>query len=190
MKYLFGFLVTVGLIVLLIILLATGGSSKTTLPNTSKLLTTYSYDPTALVRLTVDSPITAPQNHHAARITVSRDNTTFEQLVGYNGQITSTQSYPNTQTSYVTFLRAIELAGFTRGDTAANLKNDRGYCALGSRYIFEFEAGGKQLERFWSTSCGGIRSFKGNTNLNLSLFRKQVPDFDNLTSNNDFSIGL
>ena len=123
MKYLFGFLVTVGLIVLLIILLATGGSSKTTLPNTSKLLTTYSNDPTALVRLTVDSPITAPQNHHAARITVSRDNTTFEQLVGYNGQITSTQSYPNTQTSYVTFLRAIEDRKSTRLNSSHVLRS-------------------------------------------------------------------
>ncbi len=190
MKYLIGFLVTVGLIVLLIVLLVTGGDSKTQVPKTLRVLTAYSDDATALVRLTVDGPITSPQEHHAARITVSRDTTTFEQLVGYNGQVTQTQSYGNTQTSYLTFLRAIELAGFTKGDTSSELKNDRGYCALGSRYIFEFEAGGKQLERFWSTSCGGIRSFKGNSSLNLTLFRNQVPDYNKLTSQNDFNINL
>ena len=174
----------------MIVLLVSGGGSKTAVPSTSKLLTSYSNSSSALVRLTVDGPITAPQDHHAARITVSRDKTTFEQLIGYDGQVTSTQSFNNTQTSYLSFLRAIELAGFTKGDTAANLKNDRGFCPLGSRYIFEFEDNGKQLERFWSTSCGGTRSFKGNTALNLSLFRNQVPDYDKLTSNNDFTIDL
>lgn len=190
MKYLLGFFITVGLIILLIVLLVMGNGPKTQVPNSSKTLASYSNDQSALVRLTVDGPITSPQEHHASRITVSRDSTTYEQLVGYNGQITSTQTFGNTQTSYLSFLRAIQLAGFTRGDTAANLKNDRGFCALGSRYIFEFEADGKQLERFWSSSCGGASSFKGSTALNLALFRKQVPDYDKLTSQNDFSLSL
>lgn len=190
MKYLLGFFVTILLIIMLIVLLVGGGSTKTAVPNTSHSLASYSNDQTAVVRVTVDGPITAPQNHHATRITVSRDSATFEQLVGYNGQITSTQTYPNTQTSYLSFLRGIELAGFTKGDIATNLKNDRGFCALGSRYIFEFEASGKQLERFWSTSCGGTKSFKGNTTINLALFRKQIPDYDKLTSQNDFNLDL
>ena len=190
MKYLIGFLITVGLIILLIVLLVSGSGSKTQVPHTSKTLASYSDDSTALVRLTVDGPITSPQEHHATRISVSRDTTTYEQLVGYNGHVTLAQSYPNTQTSYLSFLRAIELAGFTKGDTAANLKNDRGFCALGSRYIFEFEASGKQLERFWSTSCDGTRSFRGNAPLNLSLFRKQIPEYNKFTSQNDFSINL
>lgn len=190
MKYIIGLFVTVVLIILLIVLLVTGGSPKTQVPNSSKTLASYSNDPSAVVRLTVDGPITSPQDHHATRISVSRDSTTFEQLVGYNGQITTTQTYPNTQTSYLSFLRAIEIAGFTKGNTSASLKNDRGFCALGSRYIFEFEDNGKQLERFWSSSCGHVKSFQGNAPLNLSLFRKQVPDYDKLTNQTDFKLEL
>lgn len=187
MKYIFGFLVTILLIILLIILLVTGGGSKSQAPNSSKTLSTYSDDASALVRLTVDGPIVAPQNHRATRITVSRDSTTFEQLVGYNGQVTLTQTYGNTQTSYLSFLRALQLAGFTKGDKSTDLKNDRGYCALGSRYIFELEASNKRLERFWSTSCGETRSFDGNTPLNLTLFRNQVPDYNKLINRSDSS---
>ena len=178
MKYLIGLLVTIGLIILLIVLLVTGGS-KSKVPHTSQSLSSYSNDDQALVRLTVDGPINSPQDHRATRITVSRDSTVYEQLKGYNGEVVNLKTFPNTQTSYLSFLRSIELAGFTRGDTSAALTNDRGHCPLGSRYIFEIEDHGKQLERFWSTSCSGPKSFQGSANLIISLFRMQVPGFYN-----------
>ncbi|MDL2341529.1 MAG: hypothetical protein QFB87_00415 [Patescibacteria group bacterium] len=189
MKYLIGFFVTVGLIILLIVLLVSGGDTKTKVPNSSKSLDSYASS-AATARLTIDGPVSAPQNHYATRITVGRDSTTYEELQGYDGNVIKTQTYPNTQTSYTSFLRAIELAGFTKGDTAASLKNDRGYCALGSRYIFEFVDSGKQLERFWSTSCAGPKSFQGKTNLTLSLFKKQVPDYNKLVDHRSFSFDL
>lgn len=189
MKYIIGFLLTIGLLILLIVLLATGGSKTTKVPNTSKKLDSYA-NTSAVTRLTIDGPITNPQEHKATRITVGRDTTTYEQLQGYDGAIVNTQSFPNTQTSYLSFLRAIELAGFTLGDTSANLKNDRGYCPLGNRYIFELEDNGKQIERFWSASCSGAHSFKGSTNLNVTLFKRQVPSFNKLDDKSNYSFNL
>ena len=183
MKYIIGLFVTIGLLILLIVLLTMGGGSKTKVPNSSQTLESYA-NSSATVRLTVEGPINAPQDHLATRITVSRDMTTYEQIRGYDGGVVKTQSFPNTLSSYDSFLRAIELAGFTKGVTTDALKNDRGFCALGSRYIFELDDGGKQLERYWSSSCSGPKTFNGNTNLNITLFRKQVPNF------NDFSNDL
>lgn len=175
MRYLIGFFITVGLIILLIVLLVTGGS-KSKVPTTSKSLDSYSTS-SAVVRLTIDGPINSAKEHRATRITVGRDSTTYEQLQGYDGNVTLLQTYPNSQTGYESFLRAIQLAGFTKGDTSSKLKDDRGYCPLGSRFIFEIEDNGNRLERFWSTNCSGPKSFLGNTNLVVDLFKRQVPDF-------------
>lgn len=184
MKYILGFMASILLIILLIILLVSGGSnSKTKVPNSSVTLASYA-STEALTRLTIDGPITAPQDHRAQRITVSRDVITYEQLIGYDGQVVTTKTFPNTATSYESFLRAIGLAGFTKGDTAASLANDRGRCPLGSRYIFELENKGKRLERFWATSCKGPKSFQGSTNLNISLFKRQVPGYNKLSRQN------
>ena len=187
MKYIIGLLITTGLIILLIVLLVSGGGSKQKVPNTSKSLDSYA-NSQAIARLTVDGPINAPGNHRSSRISVGRDSTTYEQFKGYDGEIIASQTFPNTQNSYESFLRAIKIAGFTSGDTSDALKNDRGYCALGTRYIFEFEDGsGKRLERFWSSTCGSPKSFKGNTSLNVILFQKQVPDYSRLTNNVDIN---
>lgn len=182
MKYIIGLLITAGLIILLIFLLVSGGNGTKKVPKTAKSLSSYASSQ-AIARLTIDGPVTAPENHQAERITISRDTATYEQFKGYDGQLLNSQTFLNTQTSYESFLRAIQIAGFTKGDNSEALKNDRGYCALGTRYIFEFQdANGKQLERYWSSSCNGVKSFKGNTPLNVTLFKKQIPGYNKLYS--------
>jgi hypothetical protein len=181
MKYILGFFVTILLLIVLVMLLVFGGNDKKSVPNTSKTLDSYSKTE-ALTRLTVDGPINAPEVHRATRITVSKSETTLEQLRGYDGQVIDVKIYPNTQTSYLSFLRALDLAGFTKGDTSESLKNDRGYCPLGSRYIFELQDKGKQLQRFWSTTCKGAKSYEGNTSLTVQLFKNQVPNYSKVTT--------
>lgn len=183
MRYFIGFLITIGLIVLLIILLVHGGGNKSKLPNSSKTLDSYA-GTDATVRLTIDESIVAQQEHHAEQITVGRDQVTYEQITGYDGKVTKSQTYANTESSYSTFLHALDHAGFTKGNTASNLKDERGYCPLGQRYIFELIDNGDDVERFWSTNCSGPKSFLGNTSLNLQLFQKQVPDYNKLTNEN------
>lgn len=181
MKYILGFFITILLLVLLIVLLVTGGDNKTSGPTTSKALTEYA-NTDSVSSLTIAGPINAQQEYRETRISVNRDTTTLEQIQGYQGAVTDLQTFPNSVASYEAFLRSIELAGFTKGDKSEKLKNDRGYCPLGTRYIFEFEAEGKQLERFWSTSCSGAKTYLGNTSLSVTLFKRQIPDFNRLDS--------
>lgn len=181
MKYILGFFVTVLLLIVLVMLLVFGGDDKKSVPSTSKTLASYS-NSEAETRLTIDGPINAPEMHRATRITVSQTKTTLEQLRGYDGQVIDTKTFDNTQTSYLSFLRALELAGFTKGDTAESLKNDRGYCPLGTRYIFELENNGKKLERFWATTCNGAKSYQGNTGLTVQLFKNQIPNYSKVTT--------
>lgn len=181
MRYFIGFLVTIGLIILLIVLLFTGGGGSKK-PKTTKALADYATS-NAVVRLTIDGPINADQNHQAVRITVGQDDTTYEQIQGYQGTVVNQQSFANNQDSYSNFLYALGHAGFTQGDSSKLLANEKGYCPLGNRYVFELIDGGSNVERYWATSCGKPKTYKGNVNLTLTLFQAQVPGYSNLTQN-------
>lgn len=181
MKYILGFFVTILLLIVLVLVLVSGGNDDQPVPDTSKALSSYA-NTQAVTRLTIDGPITAPAVHRATRISVSQTSTVIEQLRGYDGEVIDLQTFPNTQASYRTFLRSLELAGFTKGDTSDNLKNDRGYCPLGSRYIYELNDGSEQLQRFWSTTCRGTKTYQGEPALTLQLFKNQVPNYSRVTN--------
>ncbi|HET9173979.1 MAG TPA: hypothetical protein VFN56_01715 [Candidatus Saccharimonadales bacterium] len=183
MKYFIGFLVTIGLLILLIVLLVTHHGGK---PSSVTPLVSYANTGT-VVRETIDGPINAPQDHRQVQITVGRDNTTFEVLQGYDNDPINTQVFPMTESAYDNFLHALQLAGYQKGNTSSSLKDDTGYCSLGNRYIFEIVNSGQSIQRYWTTSCGGgvPHSFNGNTSLVLELFQKQVPGYFTLTQNVD-----
>ena len=184
MRYIIGFLITVGLIILLIVLLfRPGGGGK--VPVTKTPLINYSTTDT-VVRETIDQTINAPQNHRTIQITVGRDTTTFELIQGYDGSPLTTTTYPMTESAYSVFLHALQHQGYTLGNDDSALKDERGYCPLGTRYIFEVVNGsGSDIERYWTTSCGGNApsTFKGNTSNIRRLFELQVPDYSQLTAN-------
>ncbi len=184
-RYFVGFALTIGLIIILILLLFGGGGGKSKAPVVPRTLNSYAATD-AMARLTIDGPINAPQNHQEVQVSIGQDGTTFEQLQGYDGTVVNQQTFTNSQTSYAVFLHALTLAGFTRGNTSAALKDERGYCPLGDRYIFEFVNNGQDLERFWATSCGNPKTFLGNTNLTIDLFEAQVPGYATLTQNIQF----
>ena len=180
MRYLIGLLVTIGLLVLLIVIIVQGGgSSKTKTPDSQKPLISYSQSD-AVARLTTDGPINAERNHQQIQITVGRDYVAIASKKGYDGTVTNLQTYSNTAASYSAFLHALEHAGFTKGNADVKLKDESGYCALGSRYIFEFIQNGKTLERFWATTCGKPKTYLGSLDLSLTLFHNQVPDYDKI----------
>ena len=184
MRYLVGFLLTLVLLVVAIILIFHHGGNSGKVPQTQAPLTSYANDPTSAVRLTVDGPITAPQTHSQVRITVDDSNATFELVNGYNGEVVRTSQTPETSESYAVFLHALQHAGYTLGNTASDLKDERGYCPAGNRYIFEVTKGGDDIQRFWATNCNGTpKSFRGNTNTVLDLFKAQVPNYNNLIGN-------
>ncbi len=179
MRYFVGFLVTIGLIIILILLLFSGGG-KPKVPKTSKTLDSYA-STDAEVRLTIDGPVNAAESHQAVRITIGQSDATFELLQGYNGSVVNSESFANTQNSYAVFLSSLARAGFTKGNTNADLKDERGYCPLGDRYIFELRQDGHDIERYWATSCGGVKTYAGSLNLTVQLFQNQIPGYEVLT---------
>lgn len=181
MRYFIGFMVALGLIILLIILLISGGGKHKTVITSKSLVDYASTD--AQVSLTIDGPVNAVSQHEQIRVTVDRDDVTYEHLKGYDGNAVDTQIFANTGSSYDVFLHALKHAGFSLGDNNPALRDERGYCPTGDRYIFELTQDGKSLERYWGTSCGKPRTYLGNTTLTLTLFQTQVPGYDDLTQN-------
>lgn len=184
-RYLLGFIAVFGLIILLIILIFHGGGGKP--KPTPRTLDSYATTD-AQVRLTIDGPINADQEHEQVQIIVSNTSAVYQQIQGYQGNVVNQKTYANNVNSYTNFLAALGHAGFTRGTNNPALKNETGYCPLGSRYIYELQQDGQDIERFWSTTCGSPSTYGGNASLTLNLFEAQIPDFSTLTEN--LSIGI
>lgn len=181
MKYFLGFLASIGLIILAFVLVLHGvGSGSKDKPKPTPLVDYANTSRT--VELTVQGPVTADENHKAVRITVGQNSKQIEILQGYDETVATTQSYPNTESAYAEFLRALDLNGFTRGTTTTANKDDRGYCSSGYRYAVAMYDGADQKQRFWASSCGR-GSFAGNITVMRTLFQKQIPDYNKVAGN-------
>ena len=169
MKYFLGFLAAVGLIILVFILVLRGFGGDKNIAQPDPLSDYANTD--ALVRMTVDGPIVADQQHNAYRISVGRSET---------------RTYENNQQGFTNFLRALDVVGFNKGNDKATKEADdeRGMCATGKRFVFEIINGTSQVQRYWSSTCGTLGTFKGNSAQVKSLFDRQVPipDFPQMTS--------
>lgn len=186
MKYILGFVLTIFLIIFTLFLIFRGGDDTATdAPNAPARLVDYA-NTTTEVQLTVDFPINADQVHRQDVTRIGRDQATFTAYEGYEGRVLRTQSYANNATAYANFLRALQLVGYGDGRNDPNLRDERGYCPDGSRYIMEIIDGTNVIQRYWSTSCGNIGSFKGQSNSVINLFKKQIPDYNKLTSDTTY----
>lgn len=181
MRYIIGFLISIGLVILLFVMIFSGGNDPAPAPGATKRLVDYANTSTT-VRFTDDYPVNANQVHRKIVTTVGRDQITFTIESGYEGDVLRTQTYPNNPTAYANFLRALQINGYTNAEDKPELRDERGYCATGQRYIFETKDGDNTIMRTWSTSCGNIGSFKGKSTQVRDLFRRQVPDYSRLTS--------
>ena len=181
MRYFVALFIALGLVFLLIFVLFHDGS-KSKLGPTHKALISYA-STDADVRLTIDGPVNADQDHQQARVTVNRDNVTFERISGYNGNVVDTQIFNNSENAYAVFLAALSHAGFTLGSNDPSLSDERGFCARGDRYVFELRQDDKDIERYWASSCGNPKTYLGSVVLSLQLFKAQVPGYTNLTQN-------
>mgnify|MGYP000156124413 CR=1 FL=1 len=181
MRYVIGFLISVGLIILVLVMIFRGGGDPAPAPNASKRMVDYANTST-VVQFIDDYKVSHDSTHRQIVTTVGRDAVTLVVETGYEGTILRSQTYPNNPTAYANFLRALQVAGYTNGDNSAGLRDERGYCPSGRRFVFEIKDGARSIQRYWSTSCGNIGSFKGRSDTVRSLFQRQVPDYSKLTS--------
>lgn len=180
MRYFTGFLIVIGLIILVFVIILKGGGS-TKAPNQINLNSYANSE--AIAQLIIDGPITADQNHQTMEITVGRSESMIQLMQGYQGTVTSSQTFTNNQTSFAIFLHALNLVGFTQGNNSSSMRDERGHCATGDRYIFQLSDGDNIIERYWQTSCGSVGTYQGNVTSTIDLFEKQIPNFSTITSN-------
>ena len=184
MRYFVGFLIMIGLafigILLLVRLLFGGGGNQVEKPK-SELVSNVGTSKT--VELFVDGPINANLVHTQVKIAVGTTQTTVQLLSGYEGTVVKSESYANNAESYASFLRALDIVGYTNGSDDKNLKDERGFCPLGRRNVFQIKDGAQTLQRYWSTSCGKSAqgNFNGDSTTTLRLFRDQIPDYNAFT---------
>lgn len=180
-----GFLLLLGVAILLVIIVVRlifgGGSSDQANKPAPIVLASYA-NTNKQVQLTIRGQVNADETHREIRITVGRDKTDFQVLQGYQGKVIAEHTFTNNTAAYGTFLRAIDLQGFTKG-TAENkaLDDSRGYCPQGRLYTFEILTGAQPDQSYWSSTCG-VGTLQAKANTLLSLFQAQVPDYNRLVT--------
>lgn len=180
-RYFFGFLLVIVLVVITFILVIRGfrgnGQAVTSI-NLAKLSTTNS-----VVQFTDDGPITSQQSHQGLRIIVGQYAATIQIYQGYQNNIIQSQTFANNQDAYAVFLKALELENYTKGNNSPALADARGYCPQGDRYSFQIINGNSQsVQNFWSTSCGGQGTFGGNVSGVIALYQAQIPNYANIAN--------
>lgn len=178
MRYFLGFLAVVTLVIVVFVLVLRGFTGDK--PKEEINLLDYANSQT-VVRLVVDGPVVADQNHQGYSITVGRDANVIEVTKGYNEEVVRAQTYSNNSEAYANFLRALQLQNFTKGVDDPSRAEMRGFCPNGSRFVFEIETTGRNVQRFWTSTCGG-GTFRGNSAAVRNLFSRQIPDFNKLTA--------
>ena len=184
MRYFIGFLVTIGLIVLILFLLLTGGGKKDQKAPHIFRVDDYAYSDTAVAEMIVDGALNADPDHNEIKIDVSKTTISVTVYQGYNQTVLNTQSFENNDRAFAVFMHALQHANFDKGNNSKALQDERGYCPAGTRTIYSLSTGEGQLMRYWQSSCGQ-GTFKGNSSTVSYLFKQQVPsaDFSNLTKN-------
>ena len=179
MKYFIGFMITISLIIILLVVSLTGGSKKPQVQTTKKTLVSY-YNTDAKVRMIIDGPINADQTHNIVKVTVGRDKSTYQYINGYEGRVVNESSFNNNENSYKNFLYALARVGYASGDQSQEKANYLGYCPLASRYIFEVYEGSNVLQQYWTTSCQTTKTYLGNFPVTLQLFKAQIPNYSQI----------
>lgn len=173
MRYVFGFLAAVGLVVLVFILIVRGFNQGE--PKLQTNLVDYAKTQT-VVRMVEEGEVNADQDHRSVSVVIGRASSTIDLVQGYEGHVIQNKSYPNNEDAFATFLRALQLQGFAEGDPDPEKQDSRGECPAGEVYTFEIITGSATVQKFWTTSCGG-GTFKGKSAVVRQLFRAQIPDY-------------
>ena len=138
-------------------------------------LTDYSKTQTVM-RMVESGPVNIDELHRSVSVVVGRDTNNIKLVQGYEGHVLDSKEYHSNEDAYYTFLRALQLQGYTKGNIDPAKANSNGVCPLGKVYTFEIITGSATVQSFWTTSCGG-GTFKGNLNIVRQLFRAQIPDY-------------
>ena len=181
-RYVLGvFAVILILIIIVVLLFRVTGSDNETEQTVSQqvVLTNYENTP-AVAQWTVQGPVTAEEERRSIVVSVSAQERVFEIIDGYQGSVSSRQTFTNNQAAFKTFLSALQNAGFS-SQKESRITNEQGACPLGRQFIYLLQNGSEQVLRSWGTSFSRRDgSFAGNANTVRTLFQLQIPGYNDL----------
>jgi hypothetical protein len=182
MRYVAGFLIAIGLIVLIFVIIFkvfTGGGN----PEQQQQIKLGSYANTdTTVQLLIIGPVVANKNHREVQINVGENQTEVNVFKGYQHTLIKTKSYDNNVSAYAVFLRALSFGNFTKGIDNSDIADYRGHCPAGDIYVYQIINGNShRIQQYWKSTCGN-GTFEGNSGAINNLFKKQVPDYGKVTS--------
>lgn len=187
MKFFFGFLALIAAIVVVVLLTLSlfrglDGSNNSTAPSTSTYDLRSKEAASSVVRFTTSGTIVAEENHREIRITISKSARTVEIISGYNGKVINTSTITNTPAAYDAFLNALYAARYA--DRTATTNGDpRSTCVTGNRFFYGLQDDSGIKVDTWTTSCSaGQGNFAGNVSGTSSLFRSQIPNYNQFTN--------
>lgn len=183
MRYVLGVIVIVA-IALFAIFSITSKPPSTNSPKVKQALKLPDYaDKNSKITLTNQGKIVGEDQFKSIRINVSRDDRAIEILQGYEGNVERNEHFSNTFAAYDNFLRALNTANFI-GTRTSSIKDERGICPLGNRYIYDLVSNNNTVMHSWSDSCGDAGTFAGKSTLVRQLFQNQITDY------NKFVVGV
>ncbi len=187
-KALLGFVAFIFLILFIVIMIARGGKSGNNVvrKDIPQLNTAASSD--ANFQFTQDGPIVAEEDHFSIQISVNKSNRTVRVIRGYKGQVVASSSFGNNEAAFADFLSALDRAGYTNVNRS-RYQSEAGLCPLNNRFVFQSDQFEKDF-RTWTTSCRENGTFGGNFSTISSLFRDQIPNYNQFISSTRQTTGL
>lgn len=191
LRYILGFLGFLAAIVLIIVLIFRLSSRNTdqavtNLAPTPRLVEMV--DSGASFVFTEEGPIVAEEDHYKIRITVSAAGRRVETIKGYQNNVVAQANYSNNAEAFDQFLSALDRAGYTN-DRKTEFESEAGVCSNGKRYLFESNSNGS-IGRRWSTNCREKGNQGGDVDAIVSLYRKQIPEYNKFLSEARKTAGL
>lgn len=134
------------------------------------------------VQYTIDGNVVGKEEHRTIKISIDNKVRRVEVLEGYNGEIIKSQETINSPEAYKAFTSALSGAGFTSSRDPKGRGVEAQSCPLGRKFSYEVSPGASDAFRAWSTSCSKKEgTFTGNSSLVQTLFKLQIPDYNNFT---------
>jgi hypothetical protein len=180
MKYILG-VIGLFLVTIVAIILITRGRTPAPQQQAGSPRVTLSQHATAgtSASITTQGKLVGESDRRAIRIKITEQERRLEILKGYEEAVDQAYVFPNTNKAYETFLIALDRSGFSRERAEIRVRDERGVCPLGKRYVYEFKEFSQQLVRLWGSSCGESSggTFGGSGSTIRKLFESQIPEY-------------
>lgn len=141
-------------------------------------------DKSATFTMTNLGEIVGQDQFRSIRISITPTERRFQVLAGYDNAVQSEQVFSNVQSAYSAFAEALDNAGYSRQRDSV-VTDVTGACPLGERFVYQINESGNEVLNLWSSTCRGQGNFGGNRTLVQSLFKNQIPNYNDLVKDVD-----